>query len=595
MVKSIKNMKKFIYTIASLMFTGCVKDEIYVPPTPEASEILLNELMSKDPVTDVDWIELYNAGDADVDISGYLLNDKADPTGGFSIPDGTIITAKGYYLVDQTESGIAISSGGEDVSLGAKDGTLLDYIFCEASNGDGTTFGRETDGADTWVNGMIATPGASNGHAEVLVPIVTLDFPVAPAAGDAVDVKISYVTTETVVEARVYYALGDTPAYVKDNKIKGEEQADFTQTGVTIPMKSVVDDSNLSVAGELVSFYVRIALESGLEYYYDKDGNSILDDGIDSAASDAFKADPTQWNTYKAISGGVSAPELTIGFSATPTKGYEALNLVYSAEINIVEARVYFGYGDTPEYVKSNKIKGEDEDSFTQTDVSINMANIDVVDADDNVIGNTSDGNKISFYVRIALENGTEYYYDKDGNVIVDDEANTGDPADAVDADAFKADPSKWSTFTAKDAVTVSKFEFPATPSATGDINVVAEYVSSEDIIEARIYYTNSSVNAYVKGNKIKGEEDDSFTQTGVTINMAGYDVEDDAGTVVGTTNDGGATISFYLRIATATSEYYFGKDGALLAVDDSPADGATDTSDAFKADTSLWQTYTVQ
>lgn len=587
-------MKKFIYTIAaaSMMFTGCVKDEIYVPPTPEASEIVLNELMAKDPVTDVDWIELYNAGDADVDISGYLLSDKADPAGGFAIPDGTIIPAKGYYLVDQNDFIFGISSGGEDVSLGAPDGTLLDYVFCEASAGDGTTFGRETDGADTWVNGMIATPGAANGHAEVLVPIVTLDFPVAPAAGDAVDVKISYVTTETVTEARVYYATGDAPAYVKDNKIKGEEQADFTQTGVTIPMKSVVDGSDLSVAGELVSFYVRIALESGLEYYYDKDGNAILDDGVDGTASDAFKADPSQWNTYKAIDGGVAAPILTVNFSTTPTKGYEALNLEYAADINIEEVRVYFGYGDTPSYVKNNKIKGEDDASFTQTGVNIDMANHDVEDADGLVIGNTSDGSKISFYVRIALENGTEYYYDNTGAVIVDDEANGGDPADA---DAFKADPTKWNVYTAKEPVAVSKFEFPATPSATDDINVVAEYSSNEEIVEARIYFTNSSVNAYVKGNKIKGEDDATFTQTGVTINMAGYDVEDADGTVVGTTNDGGAVISFYLRLATATSEYYFGKDGALLAVDDSPANGATDTSDAFKADTSIWQSYTVQ
>jgi len=586
-------MKKFIYTIAaaSLMFTSCVKDEIYVPPTPEASEIVLNELMAKDPVTDIDWIELYNAGDADVDISGYLLNDKADPTGGFAIPDGTTIAAKGYYLVDQNESGIKISSGGEDVSLGAPDGTLLDYVFCEASKADGTTFGRETDGADTWVNGMIATPGASNGNAEVLVPIVTLDYPVAPAAGDEVNVKISYVTTETVVEARVYYALGDTPVYDKANKIKGEDLPDFTQTGVTIPMKSVVDQSDLSVAGELVSFYVRIALESGLEYYYDKDGNAILDDGVDSSASDAFKNDPTQWNTYKAIEGGVSAPTLAIDFSATPTKGYEALNLTYSAEINIVEARVYFGYGDNPVYVKGNKIKGEDEDSFTQTGVTINMANRDVEDATGAVIGNTSDGSKISFYVRIALENGTEYYYDNTGAVIVDDEANGGDPADA---DAFKADPTKWNTYTAKDAVSLTQFDFPATPSATDDINVVLAYSSTETIVEARIYYAGSE-GAYVKSNKIKGEDLDNFTQTGVTINMRDLDVAKTDGTNDGTTSTSGATIKFYVRIATDTSEYYFGLNGDLLAVDDSPAGGATDTSDAFKADSSKWQSYTVQ
>ncbi|MEN8138994.1 MAG: hypothetical protein ABFR62_11245, partial [Bacteroidota bacterium] len=436
-----------------------------------------------------------------------------------------------------------------------------------------------------------ATKGASNGDAVVTVPILSLDFPVAPAADEAVNVVLSYVTTETVVEARVYYATGDAPAYVKDNKIKGEDLADFSQTGVTIPMVDA-DGNNLSVAGELVSFYVRIALENGMEYYYDKDGNAIADDGVDSAASDAFKADPTQWETYKAIAGGVSAPTLALVYSATPTIGYEALTLEYTAEINIAEARVYFGYGDSPVYVKANKIKGEDDASFTQTGVTVNLANIDVEDADGTVIGNTSDGSKISFYVRIALENGTEYYYDNAGNVIVDDEANGGDPAEA---DAFKADPSLWNTFTAKAPASVSKFEFPATPTATDDINVVLEYACDEEILEARIYYAAGDSPEYIKGNKVKGEDDATFTQTGVTVNMKGLDVEDIDGNVVGSTSDSGVKISFYVRIATATSEYYFGKDGALLAVDDSPANGATDTSDAFKADPTLWQSYTVQ
>ena len=45
-----------------------------------------------------DWIELYNEGDVDVDISGYHLSDKSSKPGKWEIPAGTIIPAKGFLV-----------------------------------------------------------------------------------------------------------------------------------------------------------------------------------------------------------------------------------------------------------------------------------------------------------------------------------------------------------------------------------------------------------------------------------------------------------------------------------------------------------------
>ena len=219
------------------------------------------------------------------------------------------------------------------------------------------------------------------------------------------------------------------------------------------------------------------------------------------------------------------------------------------------------------------------------------MSNLDVEDAGGSIIGNTSDGSKISFYVRIALENGNEYYYDKDGNVILDD---TSIVTDDAASDDFKADPTLWNTYTPKDAVSVTKFDFPSNPTSTDDINVVIEYSSAEAIVEARIYYALGDTPEYIKDNKVKGEDDASFTQTGVTINMKNLDVVDANGNSVGTTSDSGKKVSFYLRIATSTSEYYYDNTGKLY-VDDTPSGGATDESDAFKADPTLWNVYNVQ
>ena len=570
-----KNLLLLTIVAITTLLSSCVKDDPYEPPTPEDSDIVLNEIFSKhpDPTDEGDWVELYNKGTVEADISGYLINDAADPKGGFVIPQGTKIAAKGYYTVTQPELTVSISSGGEDVSFGKPDGTLLDLVTCPPSQADGTSFSRIPDGGDVWLNGTEATPGAAN-KGDASIPSVTTTFNAAPAAGNTIEVTVKYATTETVTDVSVFYAKGNTPVYNVSNKL----------TGVIGTDEAVVTMTDLNVENEKVSFFVAVTLDNANVYYYDKD-NKVSD-------LTTLEADAALWYSYTPISGGVSAPTLDLVYSETPTAGYETVELAYTSTVTVDEARIYFAAGSTPAYVKANKVKGEDDASFTQTGVTISMANLDVEDAGGSVVGNSSDvGVKISFYIRLTLSNGTAFYYDKDGNVIVDDEANGGDP---TNADNFKADPTLWNTYTNKAPVTLSKFEFPATPDATNDINVVLEYVSSETIVEARIYFAGTEAK-YVKANKVKGEDDASFTQTGVTINMKGHDVEKTDGTLDGTTRTSGATIKFYARIATATSEYYFGMNGDLLAVDDSPADGAFDSSDDFKDDSSKWQSYIVQ
>ena len=363
-------------------------------------------------------------------------------------------------------------------------------------------------------------------------------------------------------------------------------------TGVIDVDTATVAMTDLNVAGEKVSFFVAITLDNGDIFYYDN--------AKSTAELNVISADPSMWESYTAISGGVSAPTLNVIFSATPTIGYEAVTLEYTAEVEIVEARIYFAYGDSPEYIKANKVKGEDVinnpaelGDFTQTGVTISMANVDVEDAAGDVIATTSDGGKISFYVRIALENGNEYYYGSDGVAILDD------GVDGTASDTFKATPGLWNSYTPKAAVILSSITFPANPAATDDINVVLAYASDEEIVEARIYFAGSE-GLYVKANKFKGFDEDATDltpfQTGVTINMRDEDVERTDESIDGTTSTSGATIKFYVRIATATSEYYFvSADGVIMAVDDSPADGAFDSSDAFKDDSSLWLSYTVQ
>jgi hypothetical protein len=68
-------------------------------PNQSTDIVIINEIMFKSaPNQDTDdWIELYNAGDTDVDISGWVLKDDSDKRN-FAVAESTVLK-KGEYLV----------------------------------------------------------------------------------------------------------------------------------------------------------------------------------------------------------------------------------------------------------------------------------------------------------------------------------------------------------------------------------------------------------------------------------------------------------------------------------------------------------------
>jgi len=123
---------------------------------------------------------------------------------------------------------------------------------------------------------------------------------------------------------------------------------------------------------------------------------------------------------------------------------------------------------------------------------------------------------------------------------------------------------------------------FPSNPIPGEAVNVELKYASTETILESRIYFSIGDNPVYVKANKISGEDDASFTQTGVTINMIAQ-------------SQSGVKTSFYARIATANAEYYYGNNASGMALDDTPGGGSIDESDGFKGDPTKWFVFTAQ
>lgn len=110
----------------------------------ENPNLVINELMASNDLTAMDeageyedWIELYNKGTVDLDISGYYLSDKADNLTKWTFPENTTIPAEGYLIVWADENGsegplhanFKLSAAGEAVYLSNPDLELVDEVI----------------------------------------------------------------------------------------------------------------------------------------------------------------------------------------------------------------------------------------------------------------------------------------------------------------------------------------------------------------------------------------------------------------------------------------------------------------------------------
>jgi len=121
-----------------------------------------------------DWFELYNSGDATVDLSGYFLSDDLNNLKAFEIPAGTVIQPGAFLLVwaggDELDgieqgalhAGFRLSSLGEVITLSGADGTVIDQVVFLAQAED-VSQGRLPDGNPNRIGTLsIPSPGKPN-------------------------------------------------------------------------------------------------------------------------------------------------------------------------------------------------------------------------------------------------------------------------------------------------------------------------------------------------------------------------------------------------------------------------------------------------
>ena len=137
--------------------------------TVAISEFLAsNQQTNKDPQGEFeDWIELFNHGNTDIELSGMYLSDDKDNPFKWKIPSGTIIKAGDYLIIwadeDEGDEGLhanfKLSKGGEIISL-IKDNTIVDQIEFGPQVSE-VSSGRLT-GHTGKLENLSPTPGASN-------------------------------------------------------------------------------------------------------------------------------------------------------------------------------------------------------------------------------------------------------------------------------------------------------------------------------------------------------------------------------------------------------------------------------------------------
>lgn len=164
---------------------------------PVNSQVFINEYSCANVSTVADnfgeyndWVELYNAGSASVNLVGYYMSDKAGNLQQWPFPSGSI-AAGGYLKVICSKRNV-VTSGffhtnfsltqckPEKIILSDAGGNIIDSVVIRR-NQEGHAWGRTTDGANTWSVFTTPTFGASNATGSPMQPYATTpSFSLAP-------------------------------------------------------------------------------------------------------------------------------------------------------------------------------------------------------------------------------------------------------------------------------------------------------------------------------------------------------------------------------------------------------------------------------
>jgi len=530
-MKSIKFI--IIGALISFAFASCVKDEVYTDSTekPDVKESFI-KINEVLSTGSPDWMELYNSSDVEIDLEGYILADKNSE---WAIPAGVKIASKGFVTFDCDGDGITnppfkISSGGELMSLKDPDAVLIDQIDVPSMVDYTGLTYARIPDGENTWEVATPTKGAANSN-ENKAPVITAD-----KLTEFTDIyKIQVSDADGVASVKLVLITDASVQSLDMVLIDGKYQISVPSFTIGTKVEYFVEAKDIT--GK-TSYYPELGSEEPNFYYVTGDAPLFMDVKYEGAEA-----------------GNLGNVTFTVDVFDNDT---------------VEEVKLY--------YILPSQVAADKE--------SVVLTRQDSVFVGD--IPEQAAGTIVRYYLRAKNRDGAKTYYPRE-----------------VSGEFNHDDETTWPSYLAALPVVyteeiytegpLNKLTFPSNPTPS-EANIVLEYDTTGfgEILEARIYFDVRATAAYVKKNKIKGEDDASFTQSGVSIDLANTDAEDENGDFSGNTSVSGTTVTFYVRIATANAEYYYGKNG-LMMIDDTPGGGTTDDSDAFKGDPTLWNSYLVQ
>ena len=138
--------------------------------------LVINEFMADNDgavpgpyMTFPDWIELYNSGTTQIDLSGMCLTEDLD-NAPWRFPNGTNLAPGGFLLVwggrgsgpDMLHANFSPNAGGGTLTLLAVNvATVIDQITFDKQIRD-VSYGRVPDGGSTWSYLLASSPNEAN-------------------------------------------------------------------------------------------------------------------------------------------------------------------------------------------------------------------------------------------------------------------------------------------------------------------------------------------------------------------------------------------------------------------------------------------------
>lgn len=152
--------------LAAVTLTGCKDDEEPGLESSDVQGLFINEICSGG----TDWIEFYNAGEAEISLAGYHVQDNKGTDEEYTFPSDARIAAKGFLVIEEGTFAFGISGNGDAITLLDENYAKIDDVVVPAME-DGFTYARVMDGGTSWEVMQGGTKGRSNtGEADVVVP-----------------------------------------------------------------------------------------------------------------------------------------------------------------------------------------------------------------------------------------------------------------------------------------------------------------------------------------------------------------------------------------------------------------------------------------